>query len=459
MKKIDIVGIAFSNFKRRKTRSILTVLGVVIGVASIVVMISLGIAVDKSFDDQIKSIGDLTTISVRPGFDQATGKEKGALDDALVAELSKVDKVTLVSPRINLNGKLVSGKFVNPANVVGVNSAYLEKLGFKAEKGTIQGLEVASGKKYNCLVGYEVPYQFYNPKSNSRGGMGMMMSNSGNGEEREPPPVDLMDELTKLRFTFDWSYGERQQGMDITVATQKPVLYNFNTIGMLKQEMGEKDYSVYIDIEIAKKLKKEQDKLNDSQSGVISKKKNKQQYDEVKVLTASIDDTIEVTNAIKDLGYEAWSSAEYIETFKKSSQLIQLILGGIGSISLLVAAIGITNTMIMSIYERTREIGIMKVIGCQLKDIRTMFLYEASFIGLFGGAIGLVISYGLSFLLNLVGKNGMGDMGMEGGSTLSIIPPWLAILAVVFAIFVGLVAGFLPARRAMKLSALEAMRT
>lgn len=459
MKKIDIIGIAFSNFKRRKTRSVLTVLGVVIGVASIVVMISLGIAVNASNEEQIKRMGDLTTISVQPGFDQETGKESGELDDKLVAELSKIDKVTIVSPQINLNGKLVAGKYVGHANVIGINSDYLEKLGFKAEQGTIKGLNESSGKKYNCLVGYEVPYQFYNPKSRSNGGgyYGGMMGGSGEDEQREPPPVDLMDELTKLRFTFDWSYGEKQSGISLEAISQKPKLYNFNTLGTLKQEMGEKDYSVYIDLEVAKKLKKEQTKLDNSQSGTITKKKNKQVYDEIKVVTASIDDTIKVTNEIKAMGYEAWSSAEYINEMKKASQIIQLILGGIGSISLLVAAIGITNTMIMSIYERTREIGIMKVIGCQLKDIRSMFLFEASFIGLFGGAFGLIISYGLSLLMNMIGK-GMNE-GVDGGATLSIIPPWLAVLAVVFAIFVGLVSGFLPARRAMKLSALEAMRT
>ncbi len=223
--------------------------------------------------------------------------------------------------------------------------------------------------------------------------------------------------------------------------------------------MSEKDSTVYIDMETAKKLKKEEQKAQQSMDGApVAKKATKFSYDQIRVFTKSLDHTIKVTNEIKKMGYEAWSSAEWITEYRKSTDMIQLVLLGIGSVSLLVAAIGITNTMIMSIYERTREIGIMKVIGCKLKDIKSMFLYEAAFIGLFGGAVGLVLSYGGSMLLNMVGGKGGGMMG--GGPTkLSVIPPWLAILAVLFAILVALISGFLPARRAMQLSALEAMKT
>lgn len=469
MKKIDIMSIAFGNFRRRKTRSILTVLGVVIGVASIVVMVSLGIAVNVSFDEQIKQMGDITTIRVNPGFDQSTGQQKGKLDDELVAQLEQIDKVTVVSPEIRLNGKMASGKYLSYANITGVKAEYLEKLGFKTQQGSLEGFADSSGKNIFCLMGSEVGYDFQKPRRGNSGGSVMFstgMSMGGSGEEVRPAPdIDVMDEKSKIKFTFDYSYGESNPG-DFNGNAKKPVLYNMKPIGLLQQEYSEKGYGVFIDIETAKRLKKEQEKQQQSDMPGTPKKKTEQTYDTIKVLTESIDDTIRVTDEIKALGYEAYSSAEVINTFKNTAQLMQLILGGIGGISLLVAAIGITNTMIMSIYERTREIGIMKVIGCQLKDIRSMFLFEAGFIGLFGGAIGLAISYGISYLLNIIGKNGMGDaggmggmMGMGGGSTLSVVPVWLAVLAVVFAILVGLVSGFLPARRAMRLSALEAMRT
>ena len=108
---------------------------------------------------------------------------------------------------------------------------------------------------------------------------------------------------------------------------------------------------------------------------------------------------------------------------QKQFAMIQAVLGGIGAVSLLVAAIGIANTMMMSIYERTKEIGVIKVLGCSLKNIRQMFLLEAGFIGLIGGVIGNILSLMMSFVVNKV----VGSMGAEMGMTdvISYIPPWL----------------------------------
>ena len=135
--------------------------------------------------------------------------------------------------------------------------------------------------------------------------------------------------------------------------------------------------------------------------------------------------------------------------------MIQAVLGGIGAVSLLVAAIGIANTMMMSIYERTKEIGVMKVLGCDMRNIRTMFLMEAGYIGFFGGAVGMGFSYLLSAIINQLVMNSDSEFG---GMTISIIPAWLAGLSLVFAVLIGMLAGFFPARRAMKLSALAAIK-
>lgn len=129
------------------------------------------------------------------------------------------------------------------------------------------------------------------------------------------------------------------------------------------------------------------------------------------------------------------------------------MLGGIGAVSLFVAAIGITNTMMMSIYERTKEIGVMKVLGCDLRNIRTLFLMEAGFIGLIGGIIGLVLSFTISAVMNKLAQ--ASEEYMNG---ISYIPLWLIGLSLIFAILVGMIAGFFPARRAMKLSPLAAIR-
>ena len=174
----------------------------------------------------------------------------------------------------------------------------------------------------------------------------------------------------------------------------------------------------------------------------------------------------EIENAIHELGFTDTSSMESIrKPMEQQMQTVQLILGGLGAVSLIVAALGITNTMIMSIYERTREIGVMKVLGCVVGDIRTMFLVEAGLIGLMGGIVGIGVSYLLSAIINHLVSSGQGGsmlggmLGMAGGGTqISLIPPWLALGAIVFAIGVGLLSGVLPANRAVKISALTAIK-
>ena len=164
----------------------------------------------------------------------------------------------------------------------------------------------------------------------------------------------------------------------------------------------------------------------------------------------------QVQSEINALGYQASSNAEWVESMQGQYNYIQLALGGIGAVSLIVAAIGIANTMMMSIYERTKEIGIMKVLGCDMRNIQGLFLLEAGYIGFIGGTIGLGLSYGLSAIINLVTKKL--EMGMNMSLGISYIPPWLALVSLVFAVFVGMAAGFFPSLRAMKLSPLAAIR-
>ena len=179
-------------------------------------------------------------------------------------------------------------------------------------------------------------------------------------------------------------------------------------------------------------------------------------YSDIKVNVIDMEHVSDVQSMIREMGYYADANAEWIEQEMQSMNIIQAVLGGIGAVALLVAAIGITNTMMMSIYERTKEIGIMKVIGCRIRDIQALFLFEAGYIGFIGGLLGVGLSYGLSVIINKLLANS--DLMGMGGGNLSRIPPWLSLLSILFAVFIAMVSGFFPSIRAMKLSPLAAIR-
>lgn len=231
--------------------------------------------------------------------------------------------------------------------------------------------------------------------------------------------------------------------------SQKGRMYKVTPVGLLDSNNNYAWYSL-IDINVLYKLAKQN---KDFMSIDTSR------YDQVWVKCKSTDDVLAIKETIEDMGYGASTLMDGLSVMQESSKQTQMLLGGIGGVSLLVAAIGIMNTMMMSIYERTKEIGIIKVLGCRMSNIAGMFLTEAAYIGLFGGALGVGVSYGLSALLNVLFSGGSMDMSGTGAGMMSVIPVWLAMFAMVFSIAVAALSGMYPAWRAMRLSALSAIRS
>lgn len=276
------------------------------------------------------------------------------------------------------------------------------------------------------------------------------------------PNIDLMKDPIFVVFDMDAYYAAGTP--DENGQTQKPPKkYLIETCGV-EAAPGENEWSQYgwqtlCDIEqLEAELKKIfKNKVIPGQPSTKTGKPYKEIfYNQLLVNVDDMNNVVALQKALNDMGYDAYSQAEWVESQQRTMGYIQAVLGGIGAVSLFVAAIGITNTMMMSIYERTKEIGVMKVLGCDLRNIRSLFLMEAGFIGFIGGVIGLILSIILSVAVNKVAAGVNDYMGTTGG--ISYIPVWLGALSLVFAVMVGMVAGFFPARRAMRLSPLAAIR-
>lgn len=431
----DLFLMALRNLWKRKLRTALTVLGVVIGTASIVVMVSIGIGMNQGFAQQLESWGSLQVINVYPSggmvYDDATGDMKqenktNELNAQAVEQFRQIESVEAVSPVIQEYLYFSVGKYVADASVMGIEPDTMAALGYSVEEG--RPLEAGDQKALVFGGGVE----FYDPK------LSWEMRYAA-----DPPAVDLLNET--INVSYDWNYGTKHADKSI-----KPI--KMQAVGKTSAEGGNA-WSVFMSIDELEEIQKARQEWEAEQNGNKNTEKNKsREYSEVLVKVDDIDRVQAVQQEIKDMGFRASSLTDQLESMKETTKMLRLVLGAIGAISMVVAAISITNTMVMAIYERTKEIGIMKVIGASLRDIKRLFLTEAALIGFSGGIVGIVVSFGVSFVVNRIAAG-------QGSTMQSAIPLWLALGAVGFATVVGVLSGYLPAKRAMKLSALTAIKT
>ncbi len=451
MNSIDVINMGLRNMLRRKTRTILTILGVIIGTSSIVIMLSLGIGMNENFKKEIERMGSLNIINIDANYISpdmgigGTGDQKDVkLDDKALAKINKIDGVDAVTPIMYSYWKFGLGKLVASFSVIGIDSKVMEKFDFKIGEGRL----LDENDKNSLVFGCYLQDWFYNPKSNYYYGGSM-----------EKP--DLISD--KIIMTMNMEYGEKSRGNPRDGNRKPAPEYKVKGVGILMQSNNEKDYNAYMDITHLKKMMEESEKAQGKQQGgfYYYSQPTKDSYQNAMVKVKDIKNVKKVQEKIKEMGFGTFSLTDILESMQKASAGIQAVLGGIGAVSLLVAAIGIANTMIMSIYERTREIGVMKVLGAGLGDIKRLFLFEAGLIGFAGGIVGIGFSLLISLLLNSAGISlFMNFFGyMEEGTKISIIPLWLVVSAIAFATIIGLISGYYPARRAMKLSALEAIKT
>lgn len=437
MSFFDLLSTSFTNLYQRKARTLLTILGVIIGTMSIVLMIALGEGSTQAFIEQISQNTDLTKIEVYQSY-SSNPNDSGKLDDKTVKSLEDIPNVTSVIPAASVQLYIESPRYASELYLQAVPLEKIQNLySDKLEWGSI-----SKSSDYNVYLGKDlISWSFYQKQP---------------GKILWEMPMAENPELENEKFTVylgsSYYYTESENGLDASIVLPKGK--NGKVAGVFAQTGGELDYNGYIDLDILKNFIKENKSF--AEAAAISA-----DYSYIQVYTDDMNSVEEVLNQIKNLGFNAYSPMEYIKQMQEESQRQQAQWGAVGAIALIVSAIGIINTMMTSIMERKREIGVLKVLGCSLGNINAMFLIEAAIIGMLGGFIGVLLSYGVSALVTLIPASPEGGSFLGsffGGSVRFVIKPIIGVAAIVGSALIGMLAGIYPSVRAMKMSPLAALR-
>ncbi len=415
----DILRSALANLRRRPVRNVLTAAGVVIGIITLVAMVSFGVGVQKEVQRNFETIG-LENIFVNPLFAEtdefdpfAPPEPERALTPTAVTEIAQLPGVKIVTPILDLprgvNVSLLTadGQTI-PVRITeggegrfsfgGTNDLLV---GESVDEGETQGIVLsnqladtllASGQIYADLVGQAVALRAELPR----------------GESQEFP-----SRIVGVRESF----GSRT--IDLGLAERAAITTWW---------FGQPD-------------------LLDTEG-----------YDRLIVRANDLSSVPAVIEQIDGLNFAPQSFEAILDVANQVLSLLQALLGSVGALALLVAALGVANTMLMAIYERTREIGVLKALGASRREIRLLFMVEAGLIGLLGGFVGLILGALLGRLVDYIAHRYLIEEGVTGVGLLSVIPPWLALGALAFAALVGVLAGLYPAARAARLDPVSALR-
>lgn len=445
MKISDLMKMGLRNLGRRKARTALTVIGIVIGTISIVVMVSIGIGMNESFKKSMMEFGNVTNITVSKHHYQSSDdgnfeEKEQKLNDKLVEKIKRIPHVKNVSAQTSMQLQLQSGRYQTMAQVYIMDSSVFKDFGFPELKNGATYEKNRSKTKIKIWAGNQVFAYFYNPESRN-------FQRKSIDPEKDRVTMQLMD--------YDLMEYDEQGRPKFT-----PKKYKMDVALFDANDFSEYSWNCYMDKDQFNIIYKEMLKHASPDKRRKAERKLKE-YENIIINADNVVNVEEIQEAIKEMGFYSTSLSDMRKRIEGTSKTIQMVLGGVGAVSMIVAAISIANTMIMSIYERTKEIGVMKVLGCHLADIRKLFLFEAAMMGLIGGIIGIIFSYAASYALNVFGT-GLGEalnvLGSEEASKISIIPIWLPFVASLFSMSVGVLSGYYPASRATKISAIEAMR-
>jgi len=415
--------LCFTNMRQRGVRTGLTILGVVIGIISIVSLLAIGIGVKNELLSAV-SLGDSITEITIYGASEGKRKDK-MITDRKVSEIEELDNVDVVYPRLTVTTIMTYNRFVGYSQLVGMPADYLAQI--KVGKGK---KPAEDGSKPELLIGNHVMDMFFNEGT----GLSYTEANKDNKDKK-----NLSGESIQVQFGTE----ENAESHRMTVS------------GITKNE----SYTIYCNMEVLKKYLKRittDGKIPSQPVDQNGKNYNEWIYDSAIVKVNDIENVDKVVKQLQDMGFQTENNKEFLDSVQREVKIVQILLGGIGMIALIVAVIGIGNTMTTSVYDRINEIGILKVLGCDPDELLYLFLLESGILGGLGGLIGILFSYGITEIF--VNKLAVKMINLPKGTELAVIPPWLAIAALLFAAILGVLAGFFPAKWAAKLRPIDAVR-
>ncbi len=437
----DFVILIWGNLMRRKGRVALTSIGVVVGTASILILVSLITTLKDNAAQSIFGISEMKKIQVSPGYGESNEEDEDffyggvSYDDSgnertptvpitqrSVDYFSSIPNVVSVMPmdRVEGYGTLTYKKTESWAEVMGVVSSNLSGMGLVASAGN---LNLTSG---TIVLGASLPEDFIERDNNRPG-------------DTHALPSNLLGEKISfiiIKYTPD-GYEERK-------------VIHLRVIGILKEDDSENDWQAFISMSDAQTLNQwyTGKRINRDRSG----------YQQAIILVEDSKQTLSVSKEISEKGYKTYTAQSFVKGINSFFLVLQIIFGGIGAISLFVAAIGISNTMTMAILERTREIGLMKAIGATNQDVLTIFLGEAGGIGFLGGIGGALLGWSANFIIGLGAKNVLSS-GEGGNSFVTHTSSGAILFIIAFSTFIGILSGIYPALHAATLVPVEALKT
>jgi acetoin utilization transport system permease protein len=424
--------------KKNKMRLFMTILATTIGCAFLIVLASVGFGLHKSIKDQILDQVVVTEIDL-------LGKEidKGfqTPDEKDIQEVKQMKNVKAVVTRNSIHREVDASIEDRSTNIspIFTNMEEVEKVKINLSEGRLPKNE------NEVVVGYHFGKSLYTEAEKQQ--MENLDPNDPQYENKKPKGYtgDLIGKTVNMTIKQTVDGKEVEKSFDFTI------------VGI--QEEPSRDWIEDKSFIVSDKKYKEVKQFTDL--AATEEEKSAPLYDEVKVYATSLEHVQAVTDELKEKGYRVFSVTEELESLNLFFLVLKIGLIFVGTIAVLIASIGIFNTMTMAVTERTQEIGIMKAIGAQPSMIRRTFLMESAWIGIVGALLGVVISYGVSALCNQIIPmilNSISDSEGPSDFIFSYIPPSLVLIATLISIGVAVISGLRPAIKATNINVLSALR-